>query len=523
MFDDLQKRLSSAFRRFRVSGVLTEANMKEGLREVRTALLEADVHYDVVQEFMARITDKAVGTQLIKSIRPEQQIVKIVHDELIELMGPVDPSIRFEKAGPTVLMLCGLQGSGKTTTCGKLARLLAVARAQADAGRRRPSAPGGRRAAQGHRHPGRCSGLQPDRFQPGRGLSAGPGRGQPQRAATPLILDTAGRLHVDDELMAELTQIEKKVKPHQVFFVCDAMTGQDAVASADAFNKALELDGVILTKLDGDARGGAALSVRKVTGVPIKFVGKGEKLDKLEPFDPERLVGQMLGMGDIVGLVEAAQSAVDEEEARRQQERLAKGKFDLDDFRKQIVNMKKMGSMRDLMSKIPGLNQMGLDELGGIDADEEIKRIQGIIDSMTPDERSDPSLIDISRRRRIAAGSGVDPADVSGLVKQFDAMAAVVKQMAQMTMLDKIRTLTGLGRAAASNPAARIMAAQGRDRQAALAQGTRKAQKAAREGRTPPPPRRTKWIRPETESDAGMPGDYRPVWSPRCAACPVND
>ncbi len=257
--------------------------------------------------------------------------------------------------------------------------------------------------------------------------------------------------------MNELTQIEKKVKPHQVYFVCDAMTGQDAVASADAFNKSLELDAVILTKLDGDARGGAALSVRKVTGVPIKFVGKGEKLDRLEPFDPERLVGQMLGMGDIVGLVEAAQSAVDEEEARRQQERMAKGKFDLDDFRKQIVNMKKMGSMRDLMSKIPGLNQMPLDELGGIDADEEIKRIQGIIDSMTPDERSDPRVIDISRRRRIAAGSGVDPADVSGLVKQFDAMAAVVKQMAQMSMLDKMRTLTGLGRAAALNPAARII------------------------------------------------------------------
>ena len=191
--------------------------------------------------------------------------------------------------------------------------------------------------------------------------------------------------------------------------------------------------------------------------MPIKFVGKGEKLDKLEPFDPERVVGQMLGMGDIVGLVEAAQGAVDEEEALRQQERLAKGKFDLDDFRKQIVNMKKMGSMRDLMSKIPGLNQMPLEEMGGIDADEEIKRIQGIIDSMTPDERSDPSLIDISRRRRIAAGSGVDPADVSGLVKQFDGMAVLFKQMAQMSMLDKIRTLTGLGRAAALNPAARIL------------------------------------------------------------------
>jgi signal recognition particle subunit SRP54 len=235
------------------------------------------------------------------------------------------------------------------------------------------------------------------------------------------------------------------------------MTGQDAVASAGVFNQALELDGVILTKLDGDARGGAALSVRQVTGVPIKFVGKGEKLDKIEPFDPERLVGQMLGMGDIVGLVEAAQSAVDEEDALRQQERLAKGKFDLDDFRKQIVTMKKMGSVRELMSKIPGLNQMPLDS-SGIDADLEIKRIQGIIDSMTSLERSDPECIDISRRRRIAAGSGVEPADVSNLVKQFDVMAAMFKQMASMSMLDRIRTLTGLGRAAALNPSARLVA-----------------------------------------------------------------
>jgi signal recognition particle subunit SRP54 len=456
MFDDLQKRLSSAFKRFRVSGVMTEANMREGLREVRTALLEADVHYNVVQEFMTKIGDQAVGTQLIKSVRPEQQIVKIVHDELINLMGPVDASIRFEKAGTTVLMLCGLQGSGKTTTSGKLARLLASQG-------RKPML-----VAADLQRPAAVEQLRVIGTQVGVPVYSQSDSNpvavcqqalvEANRAGCDtLILDTAGRLHVDDELMAELALIEKKVKPHQVFFVCDAMTGQDAVASADAFNKALELDGVILTKLDGDARGGAALSVRRVTGVPIKFVGKGEKLDRLEPFDAERLVGQMLGMGDIVGLVEAAQAAVDQEEALRQQERLAKGKFDLDDFRKQIVNMKKMGSMRELMSKIPGLNQMPLDELGGIDADEEIKNIQGIIDSMTPAERSDPSLIDISRRRRIAAGSGVDPADVSGLVKQFDAMAAVVRQMAQMTMLDKIRTLTGLGRAAAFNPAARIM------------------------------------------------------------------
>jgi signal recognition particle subunit SRP54 len=456
MFDDLQKRLSSAFRRFRVSGVLTEANMREGLREVRTALLEADVNYNVVNEFMTRITDKAIGTQLIKSIRPDQQIVKLVHDELVELVGPVDPSIRFEKAGTTVLMLCGLQGSGKTTTCGKLARLLSSQGKKpmlVAADLQRPAAVEQLKVigtqvnvpvfSQNYSNP--VAVCQAALIEANRA------------GCDTLILDTAGRLHVDDQLMAELSLIEKKVKPHQVFFVCDAMTGQDAVASADAFNKALELDGVILTKLDGDARGGAALSVRKVTGVPVKFVGKGEKLDKLEPFDPERLVGQILGMGDIVGLVEAAQAAVDEEEARRQQEKLARGKFDLDDFRQQIVNMKKMGSMQDLMSKIPGLNQMPMDALGGIDADEEIKTIQGIIDSMTPAERSDPGLIDISRRRRIAAGSGVDPADVSGLVKQFDAMAAVVKQMAQMTMMDKLRTLTGLGRAAAMNPAARIM------------------------------------------------------------------
>jgi signal recognition particle subunit SRP54 len=312
MFDDLQKRLSSAFKRFRVSGVLTEANMKEGLREVRTALLEADVHFDVVQEFMARINADAVGMELIKSIRPEQQIVKVVHDELIDLMGPVDPSIRFEKAGTTVLMLCGLQGAGKTTTCGKLAKLL-------QSQGRKPML-----VAADLQRPAAIEQLKVIGSQIGVPVHSQADSNpvavcqqalvEANRAGCDtLILDTAGRLHVDDELMGELTQIEKKVKPHQVFFVCDAMTGQDAVASASAFNKALELDGVILTKLDGDARGGAALSVRKVTGVPIKFVGKGEKLDKLEPFDPERVVGQMLGMGDIVGLVEAAQSAVDEE------------------------------------------------------------------------------------------------------------------------------------------------------------------------------------------------------------------
>ena len=456
MFDDLQKRLSSAFGRFRARGLLTEANIKDGLLEVRTALLEADVNYNVVQEFMQRVTDSAVGAQLIKSVRPEQQIVKIVHDELVELMGPVDATIRFEQQGPTVLLLCGLQGSGKPPTCGKLAKMLA------DSGRKpllvaadlqRPAAVdqltiiGQQLGVPVYSETGSdpvkvCQDALVEANRQGRDT---------------ILLDTAGRLHIDDELMAELQQIEKKVRPHQVYFVCDALTGQDAVASADAFNKALELDGVIMTKLDGDARGGAALSVKKVTGVPIKFVGQGEKLDKLSAFDPERMVGQMLGMGDIVGLVEAAQGAIDQEEAARQQEKLAKGKFDLNDFRQQIVQMKKMGSVKDLMSKIPGLSQMASD-LEGIDADSEVKRIQGIIDSMTPDERRNPQKIDISRRRRIATGAGVDPSDISSLVKQFDAMAALVKQMSQMSMLDRIRAMTGLGRAGAFNPGAKLVA-----------------------------------------------------------------
>jgi signal recognition particle subunit SRP54 len=456
MFDDIQKRLSSAFGRFRARGRLTEQNIRDGLREVRTALLEADVNLNVVQQFMARVQEQAVGAQLIKAVRPEQQIVKIVHDELVALMGPADPSIRFEKTGPTILMLCGLQGSGKTTTCGKLARLLVSHNRKpllVAADLQRPAAVeqlkviGQQIQVPVHSQ----EGADPVSLCQSAVIEAN------RQGRDTVILDTAGRLHVDDELMAELQQIEKKVKPHQVYFVCDALTGQDAVASAGAFNEALELDGVILTKLDGDARGGAALSVRQVTGVPIKFVGVGEKLDKLQPFDPERLVGQMLGMGDVVGLVEAAQAAVDEEEARRQQEKLAQGKFDLDDFRQQIVQMKKMGSVKELMGKIPGLNQMA-DQLEGMDADAEVKRIQGIIDSMTPDERRDPHRIDISRRRRIAAGSGVDPADVSGLVKQFDAMAAFVKQMSQMTMMDKIRSLAGLGRAGAFAPGAKLFA-----------------------------------------------------------------
>ena len=454
MFDDLQKRLSSAFGRFRAKGVLTESNIRDGLAEVRTALLEADVNYNVVQTFMEKVNARALGEELIKKVRPEQQVVKIVHDTMIEMMGPVDPSIRFEKSGPTILMLCGLQGSGKTTTCGKLAKMLAgmgrkpllvAADLQRPAAIEQLKVIGGQLGVPVFSQ----EGSNPVKVCQDAVIEAN------RQGRDTIILDTAGRLHVDDDLMAELKQVEKKVKPHQVFFVCDALTGQDAVASAGAFHKALELDGVILTKLDGDARGGAALSVKEVTGVPIKFLGVGEKLDKLQPFDPQRIVGQILGMGDIVGLVEAAQSAVDQEEAQRQHEKLSKGKFDLNDFRQHLKQMKKMGSVKDLMGMIPGMGQMA-GSLEGVDADGEMTRIQGIIDSMTRAERANPHMIDISRRRRIAAGAGVEPPDVSGLVKQFDAMAGFVKQMSQASMMDKIKAMTGLGRAGAFNPGARL-------------------------------------------------------------------
>lgn len=454
MFDSLRNGITGALRKFAGRGRLTEANIRDGLREVRRALLEADVHYDVVNDFIARTTEKAVGQEVLRAIDPSQQIVKVVYDELVALMGPVNHAIHWSQNGPTVLMLCGLQGSGKTTTCGKLALYL---RGQ---GRRpmmvaadlqRPAAVDQIRVLGEQIQVPVYSETNSNPVTVCQNaLKAAAGQG-----ADVIILDTAGRLHVDEPLMTELELIDKRVGPHEVLLVVDGMTGQVAVEVSKAFNDALELDGLIMTKLDGDARGGAALSVKSVTGVPIKYIGIGEKLEKLEEFHPDRMASRILGGGDMMTLVEkvaAAQTEADLEVAREQQERLLKGEFTLDDFRTQMDKLKQIGSMREILSHLPGASE--IPDFAG--SDEEVKRLQGIIDSMTPDERRNPDKIDMSRRRRIAVGSGTEPHEVNQLLKQFSMVRPLMKQMASVGLRDRFKMLTGLSKMGAFMPGAKM-------------------------------------------------------------------
>jgi signal recognition particle subunit SRP54 len=455
MFESLQQGLISALRTFRGRGKLTEANMRDGLRLVQQALLEADVSYPVVKEFMARVTEKAVGEQVLKSLDPTQQLVGIVYQELVNLMGPVDHSLHL-RPPLTVLMLCGLQGSGKTTTCAKLAKLL----------QERQKKP--MMVAADLQRPAAIRQLQVLGENLGVPVYVEEGASDPvavcqnavrqakQSGIEVAILDTAGRLHIDEELMQQLGRIERRLEPEQVYFVVDAMTGQDAVNSAKAFNEALELDGVILTKLDGDARGGAALSVKHVTGVPIKFIGTGEHIDALEEFHPDRMAGRILGMGDMLSLIEQAQRKFDQEEMARQTERLMKGQFTLDDFRKQLGQTKKLGPLNKVLSLIPGMSQV-TEMMGNVDAEGDLRRMGGIIDSMTAEERRNPKLIDQSRRRRIAAGSGVEPHEVNELVKNYEAMADLMKKMATMSMRDRMRTVQQLTQGAMANPGGRLV------------------------------------------------------------------
>jgi signal recognition particle subunit SRP54 len=354
MFDNLSNSLTSAIGTLRGRGKLSESNMREGLSEVRTALLEADVAYDVVEAFLDRVSADAIGAKVLDALDPAQQLIGIVHRELINLMGPVDHEIPFRSGDTTILMLCGLQGSGKTTTCGKLARrlkeqgkgvMLVAADLQRPAAIEQLSVLGEQIGIPVH--------TPQDQSDPVAVCKAGVKKSK-KDGIDVVILDTAGRLSIDEELMAELSRIDRTVSPDQVFLVVDAMTGQDAVSSAKAFNESLEIDGVIMTKLDGDARGGAALSVKSVTGVPIKFMGTGEGVDALEEFHPDRLAGRILGMGDVVSLVEEAQRKFDQDEMQRQEERLKSGEFTLDDFKKMMLQTRRLGPLGKVIGMIPG-------------------------------------------------------------------------------------------------------------------------------------------------------------------------
>jgi signal recognition particle subunit SRP54 len=456
MFEAIQSGLSSALKTLSGKGKLTEANMREGLKLVERALLEADVSYSVVKDFMGKVTDEAVGEKVLQSLRPEQQVVGVVHRELINLMGPVDHSLHL-KPGTTVLMLCGLQGSGKTTTCGKLGRMIK------ERGGVKPML-----VAADLQRPAAIQQLHVLGDQLGIPVYSEPGATNPvlvcQNAVKKaraegigaVILDTAGRLHIDEELMDQLKRIEKQVGPEQVYFVVDGMTGQDAVTSAKAFHEALEINGIIMTKLDGDARGGAALSVKSVTGVPIKFIGTGEHLDALEEFHPDRMAGRILGMGDVLTLVEQAQEKLEQDVLEEQEARLRKGEFTLDDFRKMLGQTRRLGPITKLLGMIPGMGGMK-EMLGDTDVEGEMNRLFGVIDSMTADERRNPSrVIDPSRRRRIAAGAGVEPHEVNDLVKQFDGMAALMKNMAGKGIRERMRMMQELQQGGMMNPGAKL-------------------------------------------------------------------
>jgi signal recognition particle subunit SRP54 len=465
MFEALSASLSSALASLRGRGKLTEANMREGLAQVRTALLEADVAYDVADDFLDRVAAGATGARVLESLDPAQQLVGIVHQELVGLMGPVDHALHLETGRTTVLMLCGLQGSGKTTSCAKLAKkilaqgrgvMLVAADLQRPAAIEQLAVLGRQLGVAVHTPADMPGGAAAD---PVAVCQAGVARAREQGISA-VILDTAGRLAIDEALMQELARIDRTVGPDQVYLVVDAMTGQDAVRSAKAFHDALELDGVIMTKLDGDARGGAALSVKSVTGVPIKFIGTGEQIEALEDFHPERLAGRILGMGDVVSLVEEAQRKFDQEEMKRQEERLQAGEFTLDDFKRMLTQTRRLGPLGKVLGMIPGMGGMQ-DALGGADLEKDMNRLFGIIDSMTPDERRSPSrLVDQSRRKRIAAGAGVEPHEVSDLVKQFDGMAAMMKGMAGLGMRERMQQVQRM-QAQLTNPAARLAKPKG--------------------------------------------------------------
>ena len=441
-FEGLTDKLSAAFKRLRSKGRLTEADVKEAMREIRLALLEADVSYKVVKDFVKKVSERAVGSDVLESLTPAQMIVKIVNEELIALMGSENAKLTISSRPPTVVMLVGLQGAGKTTNGAKLAGLmkkqgknplLVACDVYRPAAIKQLEVVG--------------SQLGIPVFQMGQGnpvdiAKAGVAHAK-KEGFDMVFLDTAGRLHIDEALMEELSAIKAAVEPVEILLVVDAMTGQDAVNAATAFDQQLSIDGVMLTKLDGDARGGAALSVKAVTGKPIKFAGTGEKLDNIEAFHPERMASRILGMGDVLTLIEKAEAALDKKKAEELEQKLRKSKFTLQDFYDQLVQLKSMGSLTDILAMMPGMNAGALKN---VNVDEKAMRhTEAIILSMTPHERENPGVINHSRKQRIASGAGVSVQEINNLLKQFEAMQKMMKQFTGPGASKKMKKLQKRG------------------------------------------------------------------------------
>ncbi len=440
-FEGLSEKLSNAFRKLRSKGKLTEDDVKAAMKEVRMALLEADVNYKVAKSFTAKVTERAVGSDVMESLTPGQMVIKIVNEELTELMGSEETKIKFASKPPTIIMMCGLQGSGKTTHSAKLGKMF---------------------KKQGHRPLlVACDVYRPAAIEQLKvvGSQAGVpvfdmGQGDPVEISKKavahakdyghdiVIIDTAGRLHIDEKLMNELKDIKAEVNPAEILLVVDSMTGQDAVNVAKSFDELLDITGVILTKLDGDTRGGAALSVKAVTGKPIKFAGIGEKLDDLEVFHPDRMASRILGMGDVLTLIEDAESRLDQKKAMDMAKKFQQNKFDMNDLYEQLQQIKRMGSVKNILSKIPGIN----DQIKDMDFDDrQLDRVGAMISSMTKQEREDPSVINPSRKRRIASGSGMKVEDVNRLLKQYEQMRKFMKSMNARGKDGKRKKLPGLG------------------------------------------------------------------------------
>ena len=430
MLENLGNRFQDIFKKIRGHGRLSESNIKDALREVKMSLLEADVNYKVVKDFTNKISEKAIGTEVIKGVNPAQQFIKLVNDELVELLGGTSSKLTKGLRNPTIIMLAGLQGAGKTTFAAKLAKFLKKQNEKlllVGVDVYRPA------AIKQLQVLGQQIGVDVYSEENSKdvvGIATRAIEKAKEINATYMIVDTAGRLHVDETLMEELKELKKAIKPQEILLVVDAMIGQDAVNLAESFNSALSVDGVILTKLDGDTRGGAALSIKAVVGKPIKFIGVGEKFNDIEIFHPDRLVSRILGMGDVVSLVEKAQEVIDENEAKSLEEKIKSQKFDLNDFLKQLQTIKRLGSLGGILKLIPGMPK--IDDLAP--AEKEMKKVEAIIQSMTKEERKKPDILKASRKIRIAKGSGTEVSDVNKLLKQFDQMKSMMKMFSSGKM-----------------------------------------------------------------------------------------